>query len=92
MPSSGSPNEQRDATYGTCHTYDADPGYGYGCVYDSGTWIFGAGVNVIRSERLLCVVVHDWDKATAKQRLQLAEDISRNVDHNVNSAKADADQ
>lgn len=92
MPSSGSPNEQRDATYGTCHTYDADPGYGYGCVYDSGTWISGAGVNVIRSERLLRVVVHHWDKATAKQRLQLAEDISRNVDHNVNSAKADADQ
>lgn len=76
-------SEQRDATYGTCHTYDGDPGYGYGCVYDSGTWIFGAGVNVIRSERLLRVVVHHWDQATVEQRMKLAEDITRNVDHNV---------
>ena len=85
-------SEQRDATYGTCHTYDGDPGYGYGCVYDSGTWISGAGVNVIRSEQLLRVVVHHWDKTSAKQRMKLAEDITRNVDHNVNRAKAGADQ
>lgn len=85
-------SEQRDATYGTCHTYHGDPGYGYGCIYDSGTWVSGAGVNVIRSERLLRVVVHHWDEATAKQRIKLAEDITRNIDHNVSSAKADADQ
>jgi hypothetical protein len=73
---------------GDCVRYTSDPGEGYGCTYDSGVFVAGAGVNVLRDGRLIRVTVHHWPGVTAEERLATAEDIARNIDHNVATADA----
>lgn len=74
--------EEKDAGK-ACTSYTGDPGDGYGCTYDSGVWVDGARVNVLRGDRLIRVTVMQWVDATPAQRLALAEDIARDVDANV---------
>ncbi|WP_460844452.1 hypothetical protein [Nocardioides ultimimeridianus] len=79
--------EEKDAGK-ACTSYTGDPGDGYGCTYDSGVRVDGAGVNVLRGDRLIRVTIMQWVDATPAQRLALAEDIARDVDKNVTAYDA----
>ncbi|HWU20879.1 MAG TPA: hypothetical protein VN088_05105 [Nocardioides sp.] len=79
--------EEKDAT-DICRSYTGNPGDGYGCTYDSGTLVDGAGVNVLRGDRLIRITIMQWVRATPPQRLALAEEIARNVDANVTAYDA----
>lgn len=76
--------EAKDAKYGDpAATYTDDPGAGYGFTYESGIWALGAGVNVVKGDRLIRVVVYQWPDATPEQRLEAAEKIARDADANL---------
>ncbi len=66
-----------------CTTYAGNPGYGYGCTYDSGVFVDGAEVVIIRNDHTIRVTVHHWPDVTPQERLTTAEDIARSIDANV---------
>jgi hypothetical protein len=68
----------------------SDPGEGYGCTYDSGVFADGAGVHVVSGDRLIRLTVYNWLDATSSERLATAEDIARDIDHNVAGSEAGA--
>ena len=74
------------ASKGTnCVHYTSSPGIGYGCTYDSGVFVDGAGVNVVKGDRLIRVTVSHWSDVTPDDRLTLAEQIVTDVDKNVSA-------
>lgn len=66
-----------------CYPYDGDPGDGYGCTHDTGTFAHGASVNVMSGDRLFRVTVYNWPDASPEERRAAAEDIVRDIDANV---------
>jgi hypothetical protein len=64
-------------------TYTDDPGYGYGLTYEGGIYALGAGVNVLKGDRVIRVVVYEWPDATPDQRLEAAVKIARDADENL---------
>lgn len=64
-------------------TYDGDPGVGYGSTYDSGVYVDGASVYVVRDDRLIRATVYHWASATPEERLALAEKMVLDLDRNV---------
>jgi hypothetical protein len=76
--------EAKEAKYGDpAATYTDDPGFGYGFTYDSGIWALGAGVNVVKGDRVIRVVVYQWPDATPEQRLEAAQKIANDADANL---------
>jgi hypothetical protein len=74
-----------------CARYTGDPGEGYGCTYDSGVFVDGAGVHVVSGDRLIRVTAYNWPDATSEERLTTVEDIVRDIDANVTAFEQEHD-
>lgn len=84
--------EAKTAKYGEpATTYTDDPGFGYGFTYESGIWALGAGVNVIKGDRVIRVTVYQWPDVTPEQRIEAAEKIARDADANLTAYDAQHD-
>ncbi len=76
--------EAKDITYGDpVATYTDDPGTGYGVTYENGIYALGAGVNVVKGDRVIRVTIYQWPDATPEQRLEAAEKIAADADANL---------
>lgn len=74
--------------YGTlAQEYSGDPGTGYGLTYDSGTFVAGAAVHVLKGDHLVRATVYNWADATPEERLSLAEDVARSMEANFAAAR-----
>jgi len=76
--------EAEDPSYGDpAATYTGDRGTGYGVTYDSGIYALGAGVNLLKDDRVIRVTVYQWPDATPGQRLEAARKIAIDADANL---------
>lgn len=76
--------EAKDVTYGDpVATYTDDPGVGYGITYEDGIFALGAGVNVLKGDRVIRVTVYQWPDVTPERRLEAAVKIARDADANL---------
>lgn len=74
----------QESRYGdVAATYTGDPGTGYGATYEGGIYALGAGVAVVKGDRVIRVTVYQWPDVTPQERLDAAAKIAADADKNL---------